>query len=791
VIRWLRSHYTRLRRRLVRVRSGGTARRRPSDAVRVAVAIVVLVGLAFHADSPTATERAVVRWFETLPSAADTFLLVFYDLIALWAVLLLAVTVLLVRRWRLARDLAVAGALAWLLGRLLAFVWGRTSLGGAFEVIFDFTEAPRFPTVRVGIAVAMVIVASPHLTRPVRRIGQGLVILLALSAMYLGRAYPTDLLGAIVLGWGVAAAVHLAFGTPDNRPTVAQVHRALTRLGVAVVDLHLAGEQPVGRALFVGDTETGRVRVTAIGRDEADAQFLARLWRYLAYRNTTPAFFPTRRQQVEYEAYVELLARDRGVNAPEVVAAGTSSGLAVLVEEMPVGTPLRDVGPAKVTDALLGRIWTEVGALHDAGIAHGALDARHIVIGKRGRSSIVGFEAASTSVDSGQIARGVAQLLGATATFVSPTRALRAARRAVGDDMLHDALPFLQPPVMTASTRDALHDDTLEKLRSNGAKALHRDPPELRQLYRVHPRSIIMAVAALLAVGFLLSRIGDPAEFWDSVKGASWGYVLIAFSLGMLTDAAFAVAFLGTVPIRVALWPSVLLQSSMSFSNLAVPVAADVTMQIRFLQRQGLDLTSAVAAGGVLSTVSEIIVQVGLLFLAIWLAPDSIDFGNVNTDQIVQIALIAVFVIGVVVAVIFSIRSVRRAVVPAVARAARTVWEAVKTPGKLGLLIVGNVAAQCFYAASLLACLAAFGESVNFWTLLALNIGISTIASLVPLPGGGTAVSAIGLAGMLTAFGVPEAATAAAVLAHQLAVSYVPAIPGWFATRELLRRGWL
>ena len=124
-------------------------------------------------------------------------------------------------------------------------------------------------------------------------------------------------------------------------------------------------------------------------------------------------------------------------------------------------------------------------------------------------------------------------------------------------------------------------------------------------------------------------------------------------------------------------------------------------------------------------------------------------------------------------------------------RAARTVWGAVKTPGKLALLIGGNVAAQCFYAASLLACLAAFGESVSFWTLLALNIGITVIASLVPIPGGGTAVAAIGLAGMLTAFGVPESATAAAVLAHQLAVSYVPAIPGWFATRALLRRGLL
>ena len=100
------------------------------------------------------------------------------------------------------------------------------------------------------------------------------------------------------------------------------------------------------------------MQVTAIGRDEADAQFLSRLWRYLAYRETTPTFFPTRRQQVEYEAYVELLARDRGVAAPGIVAAGSAGGLAVLVEEIPVGTPLADLPKAKVTDALLDRVWT-------------------------------------------------------------------------------------------------------------------------------------------------------------------------------------------------------------------------------------------------------------------------------------------------------------------------------------------------------------------------------------------------------------------------------------------------
>jgi uncharacterized membrane protein YbhN (UPF0104 family)/tRNA A-37 threonylcarbamoyl transferase component Bud32 len=773
------------------VRTGGTTRRRPSDAVRVVVAVAVLVGLALHADNPTATERAVVRWFDTLPQAAETFFLVFYDLLALWAVVLLAVTVFLVRRMRLARDLLVAGALAWLLGRLLAFVWGRTSLGNAFELAFDVTDAPRFPTVRVGIAVAMVIVASPHLTRPTRRIGQVLVVLLALSAMYLGRAYPTDLLGAIVLGWGVAAGVHLAFGTPDRRPTVAQVHAALIRLGVAVTDLQLAPEQPVGRAVFVGERAGARVQVTAIGRDEADAQLLARAWRYVAYRDAPATLFATRRQQVEYEAYVELLARDAGTRAPRVVTTATTRDLALLVEEVPEGTILADIGSRRASDPLLRRVWAELDRLHRARIAHGTLDGHRIVIGPRGEVTICDFSRASTNASPTALARDVAQLLGATATLVGPDRALRAAHRVLGDEALHDSLPLLQSPVMTGWTSDALRDGdegTLDAVRERGAGLLGDRAPDLRQLYRVHPRSILMAVAALLAVGFLLSRIGDPADFWTSVRDASWEYVAVAFVLGMLTDVAFAVAFLGTVPVRVPLWSSVLLQSSMSFSNLAVPVAADAAMQVRFLQKQGLDLTSAVATGGVLSSVSEIVVQVGLLFLALWLAPDQIDFGSIDSDQIVVITLVVVFLLGVSGAVVFSIQGIRRTVVPPVLRASRTVWAAVKTPERLAVLIGGNVVAQCLYAASLLACLAAFGESVSFWTLLALNIGISLIASLVPVPGGGTAVSAIGLAGMLTAFGVPESATAAAVLTHQLAVSYVPAVPGWFATRELLHR---
>jgi hypothetical protein len=43
------------------------------------------------------------------------------------------------------------------------------------------------------------------------------------------------------------------------------------------------------------------------------------------------------------------------------------------------------------------------------------------------------------------------------------------------------------------------------------------------------------------------------------------------------------------------------------------------------------------------------------------------------------------------------------------------------------------------------------------------------------------------MSGALVAVGVPEAAAAAAVLTNTVVSSYLPAIPGWFATNYLVR----
>jgi uncharacterized membrane protein YbhN (UPF0104 family) len=779
----------------VRTRPEGPSRRRPGDLVRIVVAAAVLVGLAVYSHDPAKVERDLVRSIADLPHDGYSFIVLAYKILAVWAIVLLLFSAVLVRRWRLARDLAVAGFAAWAIGRLVAFSVRDSQVWDALRHTVDLSDLPRFPTVRLAVVVAMVVVASPYLARPVRHVGQVLVAAVAIDALYTGGVFPTDVIAAIALGWGVAAAVHYGFGTPIGRPTPESVAAALARLGLAVTDVAAVDDQPVGRAVFTARREHQSFRITALGRDEADAQLLARAWRYLTRKDAPRTLLWTRRQQVEYEAYLQLLAAEVGVRVPNVVLAGNEGPVALLVEHAPDATSMFDTPAETVTDGVLDDAWDQLRCLRAAHLAHGHLDGHHLLV-DGSRVVVTTFEWSTTSAGFGQTNADVANLLAATAAVVGSERAIAAAHRGMERGALLAAVPMLQPQSISGWTHDAFGgrnglDDRLEELRSATAASLGSDPPELRQLYRIHPRNLLMAVGALVAVAFLFARIGDPQEFWNSVRGANWWYVLLALALGILTDAAFGVTFLGNVPIRIPVWPSIELQSAMSFSNLAVPVAADTAMQVRFLQKQGLDLPSAVATGGVLSSVSEIIVQVGLFFVAVWLSPDSIDFGRIDTNQIVIIALVGGFVLIAAGAVVFSVRRIRQAVIPPVVRATRTVWEAVKTPSRIALLVVGNVVAQCLYAGSLLASLHAFGASVDFWTLLALNIGISIIASLVPIPGGGTAVSSIGLAGMLTAFGVTPAAAAAGVLAHQVAVTYLPAIPGWFATNDLIRKGML
>jgi undecaprenyl-diphosphatase len=772
-------------------------RRRPRDMVRLGVAVVVMVFLAQHADDVTATEQSIFEFFNSLPDGLESLFVTLYRLGALWAVGLVVAAALLDRRWRLARDLAISGGLAWVVGRILgAIVVEKDTLGGSLDVITRFGDTPSFPLVRLAVVVAVVAAAAPYVSRPSRRVGGVLVLLLALASMYLGTAFPNDALAAVVLGWGLAAAVHLAFKSPGGRPTAPQVQIALGQLGVDARNVHLDPVQHAGSTAMVAEDAGGALTVKVIGRDEADSQLIAKVGRWIAYKDSGPTMYLSRLQQVEHEAYTMLLAQGDGVRVPRVLVAGTGGpGAALLVSRTVEGPRLADVEPKQVTQKLLVDLWKQVAQLHDARVSHGALNTRNVIVGPDG-PAIVEFSSSSAASQIRQC-DDVAELLASTAALVGEERAVRAAHRGIGTDALAGALPFLQPAALGRSTRSlsgAKRKEVharLAKLRTLGAEATGTEEPVLQELHRVSPTNLAMAIGTLVAVFVLLGQIGSPQELYDTLKNADWWYVLLAFTLSMLTNFGYAIALMGTVPKRLPIWPTTETQVAMSFSNLAIPAVGGIAVQVRYLQKQGVDLASAVASGGLLSTVANVVAQIMLFFIALWLAPNKFDTGNIDTQSVVQVVLLIALVLVVAVGLVLGVPKLRKSIVPPVKRGASTMWEALRSPKRIFFLVSGNFLASLLYGLCLLACVEAYGGSVSFWSLLAANIFIGTIASLVPIPGGNTAVSSIGMSGALVAFGVPDAVAVAAVLTNQLVVSYLPAIPGWFATNDMLKRDYL
>src|SRR5690348_15238151 len=94
-------------------------RRRLSDCVRVGIAAALLIVAARHAGTTTETERALFDVFNSLPNGLLPLFRSIYRLGALWAVGLVVVSALVGRRWHLARDLLIAGVLAWAFGRIM------------------------------------------------------------------------------------------------------------------------------------------------------------------------------------------------------------------------------------------------------------------------------------------------------------------------------------------------------------------------------------------------------------------------------------------------------------------------------------------------------------------------------------------------------------------------------------------------------------------------------------------------------------------------------------------------
>jgi uncharacterized membrane protein YbhN (UPF0104 family)/tRNA A-37 threonylcarbamoyl transferase component Bud32/membrane-associated phospholipid phosphatase len=769
-------------------------RRHPADLLRMLVGsmIVVASGMAAQRGHVFTFDANLFRLVNGLPAALGRPLLVVMQLGALAAVPVAAVLALAARRPRLARDLAVSGTLTWVLTRLIKALVGEVRPVALLHGVTEHGIATGlgYPSGQVAVAAALAAAAGPWLPRPARRVAWWAVWLVGFGRLYAGLNLPLDVAGGAALGWAVAAAVHLALGAPGGLPSVSAIRQGLQAAGIDPIDLQpVAGDARGSVPFVVGTVDGRRLFVKAVGREQHDADTLYKLWRWALFREVedeTP--FGSAKQAVEHEAYLSLLAARAGVRTPPVIAATPAQdGHVLLVQEYVAGQTLDRLDPARVDDRLLAAMWTEVGRLRAAGIAHRDLRLANLLVDGDGRPWLLDFGFAEAAASPRRLARDVAELLASLASLVGADRAMSGATQTLGAEVVAQALPLLQPAALSTATRTSARSrpGLLDELRERVAAAAGTEPPELEPLTRVPPGTLLGLVAVGLAVHLLLPEVSELRHTVDALGAARWGWLAAGLGWAAVSSLAAAVAQFGAVDAPLPLGRTTLVQLAGSFTRLTPAGLGEAGLNVRYLQRAGLDRPTAVSAVGVKTAVGVLVHVFGLLVALVLVARTRLHPADLPGRWPLLVGLVAVLVGGGL--VLWRALGRQRLVAPAL-RAGRALAEMPRRPAKAAQLVGGSAAVTLAYALALASCLLAFDVHLPLASTAAVYLGAAAVAAASPLPGGLVAMEAALVVG-LTVAGAPAGPVVAGVLAFRLVTFWLPILPGWLAYRSLRAAG--
>ena len=783
----------RLRSTVLGPRGGGTTRRRASDAFRLALAVVVVLVSIPVMRANSAAELSIVRAVHPPPAAISWLVTTVFWLGSAGVIVLLVVVGLLVPRLTAVRWTAVAGVLTWGVCALLGVILGSEAGRPPTDALAGLNTG--YPVTQLAIAVAVAATAIPYLSRPVHRLVSLLVTLAVLAGICGGQALPVNAISSVALGWGVAAALHLAVGSPLGLASAAEITEWITDLRITARDITRAPRQVWGVELFTGRDEAGEpIELSVYSRDASDARVLAKLWRFCLYRDSGPTLILDRLQQVEHEAYLTLMAGRSGVLVPDVLAAGRfgPSRDAALVTRVPDGPALSQADGAGLTDATLDEILLAVVRLRDARIAHGALGGDTIIVSDRG-ICVRDFRRASASAPAGRLDGDLAAALGAMAVRAGPERTAAAAARVLDADTARAALVHLQRSALDPVTVDALqhHKDLLSQLREAVAAGAGIEVPKLAEAKRVSWPNLLFAIGSLIGIWLIIGILSDAGDSLHAIKGASWGWVALAFVFAQLPVVAEGWALLGAATGQLPYGRCVALETSNMFTALVGGDVAVFALRVRFFQRQGYDAEAAVSAGAIATTASWT-VKTLLFLIAIPFAAGSFHApsGSGGHETAVWIVLAVILAAGIAATLIALVPRLRRLVSRTVRPHLRNIWANVKTiaaePRKIFYVLAGSTLAQLLVIFALGASLHAVGQHASIATLITVNTLAAIVGGAVPVPGGLGVVEA-GLIAGLTSAGIPQDQAVAAVLIQRFFTSYLPPVWGW-ATLAWMRR---
>ena len=262
--------------------------------------------------------------------------------------------------------------------------------------------------------------------------------------------------------------------------------------------------------------------------------------------------------------------------------------------------------------------------------------------------------------------------------------------------------------------------------------------------------------------------------------------------MSALTYVGAALAWPARSPQRLPAGPLPLGQVASSFASKLAPAGiGGMALNVRFLQKQGVDRPVAVSGVG-LSTVAGLIAHLSLVgVFVVWAGRDA--FGSFHLPDVHWFligGLVALALGALGLALPFTRRLLTQRLLPVLRRAFDGISEVARRPGKVALLFGGSVVTTFAYLLALYFSIVAFGGGLSLATVGAVFLVGSAVASAAPTPGGLGAMEAA-LIGGLVAAGMDKAVAVPAVFLFRLATFWLPILPGWLSFTWLQRHDYV
>ena len=433
---------------------------------------------------------------------------------------------------------------------------------------------------------------------------------------------------SLLLGWCIGLAVRYALGAASTRPRGTQVADALLAAGTPVVRLERIFEDSVEPRRYIGKQPDGQlVRVAVLDRDTYGSALAYRAWRRLRLRGpATRRSFLTIRSAIDHMVLMSLYIREAGVRTPDLLAAAEVGPYAALVAfRHVVGNDLstyeetlRDVtqpDPEPLSEDVLDQIWQALKLLQARRIVHRGLTSDNILLTPDGGVALLEVNSGEIAASDLALRLDTVQLLTTVALIVGPERAVRTAVDVLGADPVIAALPLLQSIALSRSTRSLLraHKGLLHDLRTQIIDVTPADPEvEEIELERLSVRGVIAVLGGAVAVYFIATQF-TKVDF-SKFASVDWKWASLALGFAFLTYLGAGMTCAGFVVSKVSLFRATLTQYAVGFAGLLAPTAVGtVALNVRFLERAGVDPAVAVSSVGLV----QLIMFVGHIVLIV------------------------------------------------------------------------------------------------------------------------------------------------------------------------------